>query len=115
MRQSMRVVSFETEGRASWGVLLETGIVDLGALGNGDLRSTLTAGNLEACLADIAKADTTLNTSEVKLLSPVPNPGKIICIGVNYANRNAEYKDGSKPPKVPQHFHAYARISDRPR
>lgn len=100
----MRVVSFETEGRASWGVLLETGIVDLGALGNEDLKSALTAGNLEACLADVAKTDTALKASEVKLLSPVPNPGKIICIGVNYANRNAEYKDGSKPPKYPSIF-----------
>ena len=25
---------------------------------------------------------------------PIPSPEKIICIGVNYPDRNAEYKDG---------------------
>lgn len=29
---------------------------------------------------------------------PVPNPGKIICVGVNFPDRNAEYKDGVQAP-----------------
>lgn len=40
----------------------------------------------------------------MRLLAPIPNPGKIACIGVNYANRNAEYKDGSEAPKFPSLF-----------
>jgi 2-keto-4-pentenoate hydratase/2-oxohepta-3-ene-1,7-dioic acid hydratase in catechol pathway len=32
------------------------------------------------------------------------NPGKIICVGVNYPDRNAEYKDGSEAPKYPSLF-----------
>jgi 2-keto-4-pentenoate hydratase/2-oxohepta-3-ene-1,7-dioic acid hydratase in catechol pathway len=35
---------------------------------------------------------------------PIPNPEKIICVGVNYANRNEEYKDGSERPKFPSLF-----------
>jgi 2-keto-4-pentenoate hydratase/2-oxohepta-3-ene-1,7-dioic acid hydratase in catechol pathway len=31
-------------------------------------------------------------------------PGKIICVGVNYPERNAEYKDGSDTPKYPSLF-----------
>ena len=31
-------------------------------------------------------------------------PEKILCIGVNYANRNEEYKDGSELPKYPSMF-----------
>ena len=32
-------------------------------------------------------------------------PEKIICIGINYGNRNAEYKDGAEaPPKYPSVF-----------
>lgn len=38
------------------------------------------------------------------LLPPVTAPEKILCIGVNYANRNAEYKDGSEAPKNPSVF-----------
>lgn len=29
---------------------------------------------------------------------PVPNPEKIICVGVNFPDRNAEYKDGQDAP-----------------
>ena len=42
--------------------------------------------------------------TEVKLERPLPAPGKILCIGVNYQDRNAEYKDGSDAPKYPSLF-----------
>jgi 2-keto-4-pentenoate hydratase/2-oxohepta-3-ene-1,7-dioic acid hydratase in catechol pathway len=42
--------------------------------------------------------------SEVTLLPPVTQPEKIICVGVNYANRNEEYKDGTERPKYPSLF-----------
>jgi len=29
---------------------------------------------------------------------PIPKPGKIICVGVNFPDRNAEYKDGKDAP-----------------
>ncbi len=29
---------------------------------------------------------------------PIPNPEKIICVGVNFPDRNAEYKDGTEAP-----------------
>ena len=35
---------------------------------------------------------------------PIPSPEKIICIGVNYPDRNAEYKDGQDAPKYPSMF-----------
>ena len=35
---------------------------------------------------------------------PVALRGKIFCIGVNYGDRNAEYKDGSDQPKYPSVF-----------
>jgi 2-keto-4-pentenoate hydratase/2-oxohepta-3-ene-1,7-dioic acid hydratase in catechol pathway len=41
---------------------------------------------------------------EVKLRLPIEDPAKILCIGVNYMNRNAEYKDGSEAPKYPSVF-----------
>ena len=38
------------------------------------------------------------------LLPPVVRGEKIICIGVNYANRNAEYKDNTPDPEWPSMF-----------
>jgi 2-keto-4-pentenoate hydratase/2-oxohepta-3-ene-1,7-dioic acid hydratase in catechol pathway len=41
----------------------------------------------------------------VEALPPCPLPlGKILCVGVNYPERNAEYKDGSDAPKYPSLF-----------
>ncbi|MEM7439387.1 MAG: fumarylacetoacetate hydrolase family protein [Pseudomonadota bacterium] len=40
---------------------------------------------------------------------PVPDPEKIICVGVNYPDRNAEYKDGSEAPKHMSLFPRFAR------
>ena len=40
----------------------------------------------------------------VTLGLPLPDPGKILCVGVNYTDRNAEYRDGSGPPEWPSLF-----------
>ncbi len=40
---------------------------------------------------------------------PIPNPEKIICVGVNFPARNAEYKDGQDAPKNMSLFPRFAR------
>ena len=40
---------------------------------------------------------------------PVPNPEKIICVGVNFPDRNAEYKDGQEAPPNMSLFIRFAR------
>lgn len=40
---------------------------------------------------------------------PVPRPEKIICVGVNFPDRNAEYKDGKDAPDKPSLFIRFAR------
>jgi hypothetical protein len=42
--------------------------------------------------------------SEVVLQAPVVGSEKIICVGVNYANRNEEYKDGGEALRYPSLF-----------
>ncbi len=44
--------------------------------------------------------------SDVKLLAPIPNPGKIICIGLNYSDHAAE--TGQPIPKYPIVFSKYS-------
>ena len=41
---------------------------------------------------------------EITYLPTIPNAQKIICIGVNYGDRNAEYKDNSNAPNYPSVF-----------
>lgn len=102
----MKFLSYSVNGKASFGAVVGDGVVDLGARQPKlpDLREALRRGLLRE-LAAVAEAGTVDHPlDELTYLPPVPNPEKIICIGVNYANRNAEYKDGSEAPKYPSVF-----------
>jgi 2-keto-4-pentenoate hydratase/2-oxohepta-3-ene-1,7-dioic acid hydratase in catechol pathway len=102
----MRIVSFKANGRPSWGVVVGEGIVDLGKRlpDYPTVRALLAANGLDVARAACEGAEPDVRLSDVTLLPPVTDPEKIICIGVNYANRNAEYKDGSQEAKFPSMF-----------
>lgn len=98
----MRFISYLNNNEARWGAITDTGnIIDLG-----DRADTLKAAIEQDLLADlnIDESTATLNIDEVTLLPPITAPEKIICIGVNYSDRNAEYKDGSEAAKFPSVF-----------
>ncbi len=100
----MKLVSFEFDGRESYGVVRGEGLVDLGARLGRDYPALidLIAGDALDRAAIENEADHALEA--VKLLPPIPRPEKIICIGVNYVDRNAEYRDGSDLPRYPSVF-----------
>ena len=102
----MRFLSFIHDGKASFGAAAGEGIIDLGARhGNlADLRDALRQDRLQGLAGDAASLDPDYGITDIEFLPPVPNAEKIICIGVNYANRNAEYKDDSELPKYPSVF-----------
>ena len=102
----MRFVSFESNGRASFGALNEAGVVDLGPrhVDLDDLRAAIRADRLAELATEARNSEADFALGDVDLLPTIPNPEKIICIGVNYANRNEEYKDGSAAPKYPSVF-----------
>jgi 2-keto-4-pentenoate hydratase/2-oxohepta-3-ene-1,7-dioic acid hydratase in catechol pathway len=104
----MRFLSFEARGEATYGALAASGsgVVDLGArLGATapTLKALIEQGRLDEAkhIADAASPDAAL--TEVEYLPTVTNPGKIICIGINYRNRNEEYRD-TAPPQYPSVF-----------
>jgi 2-keto-4-pentenoate hydratase/2-oxohepta-3-ene-1,7-dioic acid hydratase in catechol pathway len=100
----LKLVTFTAGGRTSYGAVANGGITDLGRrLRHASLTDVLRAGALgEAEKAASAAPDIALK--DVVLQPPLPSPEKVLCIGVNYANRNAEYKDGSEQPKYPSMF-----------
>ncbi len=102
----MKLATFSVGETTSYGIVRGQSIVDAGVrLGARlpDLRSVLAAGAIEALRA-LASEREDYALGEVRLLKPIVNPGKILCVGVNYAGRNAEYKDGSALPKFPSLF-----------
>lgn len=83
------------------------GVVDLGArLGReAPTLLDLIGSDLAARARDIAASETPdFVLDAVKIERPLPAPGKILCVGINYLDRNAEYKDGSEQPKHPSVF-----------
>jgi len=102
--EHVKIATFSAGGRTSYGAVVGDGIVDLSMrLSHHTLLDLLRAGSLgEAKVASGEKADVAL--SDVVLHPPVHAPEKILCIGVNYANRNEEYRDGSEQAKYPSMF-----------
>lgn len=96
----MKLASFVSAGRASYGAVRDDGIVDFGPpLGSRypDLRSLLAAehGLVEARECAALRPD--LRLADVRFLPVIPNPGKIWCIGVNYADHLQETKISRAP------------------
>lgn len=102
----MRFLSFEQNGQRSWGVVDAGGesVIDLGEVYGGDLQQAVEQERLDEYRKYAQGKTGQLPLKELRLLPPLLNPGKIACIGVNYANRNAEYKDGSEAQKYPSLF-----------
>jgi 2-keto-4-pentenoate hydratase/2-oxohepta-3-ene-1,7-dioic acid hydratase in catechol pathway len=101
----MRLVSFKVNGRSSYGAVTDGGIVDLAKKlpKYPTLLDVFRAGALtEARAAASGAADYQLK--DVTLLPPIPQPEKIICVGINYPARAAEYKDNREQPKYPNLF-----------
>ena len=95
----MRYVSFETkDGLPKFGAMVgETHICDLSDgdwLDLSDVAEDMAWDALAATVTD----QQDYAVSEVKMLPPLTRPGKILCVGVNYPDRNSEYKDGSGAP-----------------
>lgn len=83
----MKLASYLIGDHASYGVIVGDGIVDLGRRlmpRYPDLRSLLGAGGLEAAASAVRSATADIGTSEVTWLPVIPNPDKILCVGLNY-------------------------------
>jgi 2-keto-4-pentenoate hydratase/2-oxohepta-3-ene-1,7-dioic acid hydratase in catechol pathway len=101
----MRLLSYLDNGQPRYGVAAGDGVIDLTKrLEYPDLQTLIARDGLNAArqAAIGQKPDHALDG--LALLSPIPAPEKIWCIGVNYKDRNAEYKDNSDLPKYPSLF-----------
>jgi len=90
----MKLASYKTSKGAGYGVVREDGIVDLTRrIGKKypDLRALL-EGNALPAAQKIAKAakKPDFKTGKVAFLPVIPNPGKIVCVGLNYEEHRVE-------------------------
>lgn len=90
----MKLASFEVQGRATYGVVDATGLYhavsDAFQQRFADLKAVIAAGELGAVPG--AAAGQGLRADQVRLLPVIANPGKLICVGLNYKSHVAETK-----------------------
>jgi len=107
----MRFISFTHNGLSGVGWLSHAAaseFVNLNALDtqfSGDLKSMLDNPNtLKAAdaAAKVAPASAHLSLRDIQLLPVIPNPGKIVCMGLNYADHAKE--GGNARPEYPSFF-----------
>ena len=95
----MRLVTYRSNGEERAGLLREESVVDLGP----NLRELLPAADLAARVEELAADEVPL--AKVTLLPPIPDPEKIVCIGLNYRPHAEEA--GIEPPESPTFFGKY--------
>lgn len=105
----MKLLSYVHNGTAGYGALKEPGqLVDLTRRLHGvsGLRDLLGQGRLAEAAEIVEKSEATLAFDSVRLLPVIPNPSKIICIGINYVAHATEA--GRKVGDHPVVFHRFA-------
>jgi 2-keto-4-pentenoate hydratase/2-oxohepta-3-ene-1,7-dioic acid hydratase in catechol pathway len=107
-----RFISFTRSGYPGYGLLTDDGVVDLSARHAARFR-TLSEAVAAGALGELAAAGKGLKAdfpaSEITFEIPLPHPEKIICVGVNFPDRNEEYKDGQAAPSNPSLFIRFPR------
>jgi len=105
----MKLISFSHAGRASYGVVIDQGIVDAAPFASvlgATLKEALQRGSLGALADHAARATSVLAWSEVELLPVVPDPQKVLCVGINYLSHVKE--TGREVPDKPMMFARFA-------
>ncbi len=119
----MKFASFTADGTQHWGVVTEGGVIALSPEfpQYRTLRNVIEAGALEAVAKAAAGRALTHADGSFRFDIPVPDPEKIICVGVNFPDRNAEYKDGQDAPpnmslfiRFPRSFTGHGNALVRP-
>ena len=90
--------------RGIWAAVTDEGAVDLTGAIDDDIRNHLGTDSLKRLAEFAAARIPNIAADELSYAPFLPSPEKIICVGVNYRNRNEEYRDGSELPRYPSLF-----------
>ncbi len=95
-----RIATISANGKSLYGVVTDEGVI---ALSDEfpqwpTLRDVIHEGALDQLIQAANGRSVTHPTGSFTWEIPIPDPGKIICVGVNFPDRNAEYKDGNEAP-----------------
>jgi 2-keto-4-pentenoate hydratase/2-oxohepta-3-ene-1,7-dioic acid hydratase in catechol pathway len=99
----MHLVTFTTDRQPRPGVLAGADIIDLSSTAP-DVRSILESGSLEKvrALLNAPGREKRIPAKDAKFLAPIPNPGMVLSVGMNYHEHLKEMK--TPVPEKPAAF-----------
>ena len=112
MTDRPRLAAFLVDGHRHYGLVRRDGVVDLFARYGErwpSLREVIEAGALARLAEEAGGLDADLAADAISYDIPIPAPEKIICVGVNYPDRNEEYRDGQAASQNPSLFVRFPR------
>src|SRR5215467_5284442 len=101
----MKLASYIANGKPSFGVIVGDGVVTMNDRLNGryaTLRDVIAAGALDELRRASQGAQPDQKLASLQYLPVIPNPEKIMCVGINYQSHAAEH--GTEAPKAPNIF-----------
>ena len=106
-----RLATFTVGGKMRYGAITAKGVVDLSARYGRwpTLREVIEAGALVELAEEAEGLAADFAVEDIAYEIPIPSPEKIVCVGVNYPDRNEEYKDGQAAPSNPSLFIRFPR------
>lgn len=105
----MRVISYTYQGAAGYGIVVANGVIDASrrlSFTAPDLKSLLAGDGLGELHALAAETDADYSLADVRFEPVIPNPDKILCVGLNY-QRHVE-ETGRSESKYPTIFTRFA-------
>lgn len=103
--------SFIAGNKQHFGIITDNGAISMNTIF--PQYSSLQDVVVNSALQEVARAaagrEIDFQPSEFTYVLPIANPEKIICVGVNFPERNAEYLDGSEAPQNMSLFIRFAR------
>lgn len=107
----MKLASYRFQGESFYGAITDQGAIALSSEFPQwpDLKSVVEAQALDQLAQAAKRRQPTHALADIQYDIPIPNPEKILCVGVNYPARNEEYKDGQAAPKYMSLFPRFPR------
>lgn len=107
----IRLAQFSADGQALWGAVAKGGVIALSPefTQYPTLREVIEADAWDSIDQAAEGREVTHADGSFQWDIPIPSPEKLFCVGVNFPDRNAEYKDGQEAPPNPSLFVRFSR------
>ena len=98
----MKLASFSHDGSRTFGIVSDAGVIDTGRMSNAKSLKHALASLSSDQWKQLSEADPHYGLDDIDWLPVIPNPEKILCVGINYVPHIKE--TGREPPKHPWLF-----------